>query len=68
MALTAKTYGEAYKLSHAAAWDAGIRATKRGEDFGDAAVDTFNRVMAALGYPIEQLEAECERGDEPPHP
>jgi hypothetical protein len=49
--MQARTWDEAYKMAMAAGWDAGSRATKRGEDFWEAATETFHRVMAALGYP-----------------
>jgi len=56
MALTANTFREALRLANAAGLDAGNRSAKRvgradwsGDDY-DAACDTIETVLCALGY------------------
>ena len=46
------TYKEAYKVAMAAGWDAMIRAGG-GKKGYDEARETFEKVMAANGYPVQ---------------
>ncbi len=67
MALRLDSYRDAYRLAHAAGWDAGerrmVRAGRTAWDRGDfaAAAAAFRQVMMALGHPEPELRRPAPR-------